>query len=270
MKQGDYTHYYIRGVALKESAEPGFFEDYYLNHYYVYKEPKWNEINCKFKNKDTGEVLYPYTHYVLNPSLGVNSVEKYEKEIIPRVLKVGTRVYFPPSKEENKSWYEQLFGGIVNFFKDITNAIKEVYSQVQAAYQKIKNSAIMFVVNLCPVDALKGPFKTALEAWVNYGLMSLGIPPSLPTFDQLTDASMDCFAQVVLIEAGIPENEWTNELVLDVSEAMVEEIAKASSYADVNPIDSPFLKLDPEYLYRPAYVDIEVRNNTSVTSIAGT
>lgn len=32
----------------------------FLNHYIVFRHPKADEITCKWKNTQTGEILYPY------------------------------------------------------------------------------------------------------------------------------------------------------------------------------------------------------------------
>lgn len=242
----------------------------YMEHYYVYRAPKWDEIKSKFKNTQTGEILYPYNiakDYYDN--LGIKTEKEYEEKIIPRVLSIGTTVHIPKPVEKDKEWYQQLFEGVVKFFNDLAYIVKTIVNQVSNAYARLKNELIMFVVNLCPVDSLKGYFKTALEAWVNYGLMWLGIPPTLPNFDQLAEMSMDYYVKVVLTEAGIPENEWTEQALKDLTVEMGKQINQAAYYADENPISAPFLKLDPEYMYKPAYVDIELKNSTIKPTIPG-
>lgn len=320
MQEGQYIKYFLRGVALKDSIEPGIYDvsysspviiEYgynppltwysdspytntqtihaslpnirikrytpvkwpakdYLHYYYVFRAPKANEILHTWKNSVSGELLLPYYfHQDYYAAKGIHSPEDYETKIVPKVLPVGTKVHFPPPTEANKSWYEQLFEGVVNFFKDLVFVAKTLVNQISAAYDNAKVGLITFVVDLCPVESLKGPFATALEGLVNYGLMSLGIPPTLPNFDQLADLSMQYFAEVVLTEAGIPSTEWTQKMVTDLAEGIGNEINKAASYADYNPVDAAFLKLDPDYLYRPAYLDIELSNKSNAVSIAG-
>ena len=242
----------------------------YMSHYYVFQAPKAVEIKCNWKSVQTGEILYPYfTNIGYYNGKGISSPQEYETKMIPRVLPVGATVYFPPPKEEDKAWYQQLFEGIVNFFKDLGNVIKELANQVSTSYAKLKSDLIMFVVDLCPVESLKGQFKIALEGMVNAGLMSLGIPPTLPNFDELSEMSMDYLAEVALTEAGIPPTDWNKELTRDVAEGIYAEVEKATSYADVNPLDAPFLKLDPAHLYKPGSVEIEIYNNSTYPSVPG-
>lgn len=321
IKEGDYTKYYVRGAALKQSIEPGKYDiiysdtitvnygysppikwyndspydktqklsvskpnirmkNYtpvkwqnpdYMHHYYVFKTPTADEITCKWKNTVTGEVLYPYNtvYQIYYDALGIHSKADYQTKMIPKVLQIGTKVYIPPPKEEDKAWYEELFDGIVGFFEDLWKAIQAIVNQVSASYNNLKAGLINFVADLCPIESLKGAFKLALEGLVNYGLMCVGIPPALPNFDDLSEMSMDYFAEIALTEAGVPSNEITQGLVAEVAEGISTEIEKATNHEDYNPINSAFLKLDPDYLYLPAYVDVEIFNSTNVPSIAG-
>lgn len=242
----------------------------YLQHYYVFRAPKADDIKSRWKNDSTGYILYPYfLHEVYYATKGIYSKSDYEAIEIPKVLQVGTTVYFPIPKEEHKEWYEQLYDGIVDFFTDLWSVTKDITNQVSSAYNNLKTGLINYVVDLCPIESLKGEFKTALEGMVNAGLMTLGIPPTLPNFDQLTDMSIDYLTEVALTEAGIPPNDITDKMVNDISNGIRSELEKSTNYADSNPIDSNFLKLDPEFNYRPAYVDVEISNPTGVSSISG-
>ncbi len=322
LKEGDYADYYVRGVALKPSINPGQFDaiytdtvnvkyglsestikpyfppapptvqldvttpgvqikrytpaqwqsNDYLHHYYVFKAPKAEEVVGKYKNISTGEILKSY--YKNNsPLLGKNypnlTMEQYEKEIIPRVLSVGTAVYFPPPEKKQKEWYEQLWDMVSGFFEDLYNVVKIYVNWVSDTYAMLKVKLVELAVMFCPIESLREEFKAAMEALLNYGLMCLGIPPTLPNFDELFDSSLDYLISVALTEAGIPVTEGNKEIVKQVGEEVEKVIKEATYTADYNPVKAPFLKLDPNHLYRPAYVDIELFNNASVPSVAG-
>jgi len=260
------------GLRIKNYTPADWQDPDYMHHYYVFREPTADEITCKWKNTDTGEILYPYRYpYItIYEAAGINSKAEYETEAIPRVLPKNAKVYFPEPDDDDKPWYEELFDGIVGFFEDLWKAVQTIVNQVSAAYNNLKAGLINFVAeNLCPIDSLKGAFKMALEGLANYGLMCVGIPPSLPNFDQLSEMSMDYLAEVALTEAGIPSNQITQAVVSEIAEGIQNEVEKAVNYADANPINAGFLKLDPDYLYRPAYVEVEMYNSTNVPSIAG-
>ncbi|MBU7006072.1 S-layer homology domain-containing protein [Phosphitispora fastidiosa] len=240
----------------------------WLNKYTVYRTPRWNEIKCKFKNVQTGQILYPYYHYLLgDPSI---TPTKYENEIIPTVLKQGTKVTIV-NNEGDKSWWGELWDSIADFFSSIINVFKDITNWVSNAYASLKSGLISFVAANFPLipDNWRAGLRVALEALVNTGLAAMGIPPSLPNFDQLANMSLDYMAQVALTEAGIPATEITTQMVKDTAAGVGSQLSAATNSASPNPIDSPFLKNHPDYLYRPAYMDIELSNSYDEPSLPG-
>lgn len=257
-------------LSIKNYVPTDWPENDYLHHYIVFQKPTASDITCKWKNSNTGEILYPYySHAQMYLQMGISTEEEYEDEMIPRVLPVGTTVYFPTPDEGNKPWYQQLYDGIVDFFNTLHNVIESITNQVKKAYDDLQDKLIAYVVDMCPVDSLKGPFKIALEGMVTTGLMSIGLPPTLPNFDQLSEMNVDYLTEVALTEAGIPQNEYTEKMLQDIAGEVQTQLKNAASHADDNPVDVAFLKLDPEFLYRPAYLEIELSNDTNKPSIAG-
>ncbi|MHB9093400.1 MAG: S-layer homology domain-containing protein, partial [Eubacteriales bacterium] len=240
----------------------------WTHNYMVFRAPEWNEINCNYKNVQTGDMLYPYSFYILTDN--TITTAKYKNEIIPRVLVPGTKVTII-DREEDKSWWEELWDDIVSFFSSVFEIIKKLTNWVSSAYTSLKQGLINFVANNFPgiPDSWRAGLKLALEALVNSGLAALGIPPSLPNFDQLSNMSLDYLAEVALTEAGIPANEITKELVSQTAKGLGNEMAKATASATPNPINAPFLKANPDYLYRPAYIEVELSNGYDKPSIPG-
>ena len=268
-----YINRSLPKMKIKSYAPIRFSAQDSFNHYIVFRPPTADEIKCKWKNVQTGEILYPYnmassqTYYATQ---GIYNKQQYEQKVIPRVLKPGTKVYIPPPKEEDKPWYEELYDGVVDFFEDIYKAVKELTNKISAAYNNLKKGLINVVVDLCPVESLKESFRIALEGMVNYGLVAIGIPPTLPNFDELSDMSLDYLAEAALTEAGIPENEITEAVVDNVKNGIKEQLENSAKVPAPNPVDAPFLKLDPDYMYRPAYVDIEFFNDSDYPTVPGT
>ena len=244
----------------------------YLQHYYIYRNPTADDIKSCWINSATNEVLFPYdTFFGKNyyKAQGINSEAQYEQIVIPRVLKPGYKVYFAPPVEKDEEWYKELYNGVAQFFKDLVYIASEIVNQVSSAYNGLKARMIDWVASLCPIPYLQGAFKTALEGLVNYGLIAVGLPPTLPNFKDLSNMSLDYLAEVALTEAGIPENDLTKYAVGEIKDAIAKEIESASNYADVNPVNAAFLKLDPEYTYRPAYIDVLISNDSPYTSVPG-
>ncbi len=255
--------------------EPIKWEDPdWAHRYIVYRAPRWNEIGSFYKNQ-SGDVLAPYAFYAIQTSPYYDSsmtVDKYEDQLIPKFLKENTKVFIPAPTEADKSWWEELWDGIVDFFSDMVGLIKDLTNWVSNAYNDLREGLIDFVASNFPLipDDWRAGLKDALEVLANTGLAALGLPPSLPNFDQLTDMSVDYLASVALTQAGIPANDITDELMEETIKGIGEGIESAANSPTPNPISAPFLKADPDYLYRPAYLDVELYNTFDKPSLPGT
>jgi hypothetical protein len=263
------------GVVIPEvrikSYTPIKWEDfYYMNHYIAFRAPLADEINCKYKNQN-GDILYPFD---LGKLIGAydTSVTKeiYQANIIPQFITQGTSVYFPPPapKKEDDSFWGELWDLATGFFTNLFNAFSSMYTAVQAAYENVKKDIIQFVVDLCPVDSLKGAFNLALTGLVNSALMFAGVPPTIPNFDQLIDGNLEYLAEYALTEAGVPAADIAAEVAVAVASEMREQITASTNHEDPNPAAAPFLKLDPAYMYRPAYLEVEIKNPSSTVHSA--
>lgn len=250
-------------VPAQEQARDCF------SHYYIFRAPAAHEITCRWRNTN-GYVLYPYIGPYVNwyASRGIHNAQQYEQIEIPKVLQPGWTVHIPPPVPEDKPWYEELWDGVVGFFEDLWKAAQALANTVAGAYNDLKAGLINTVASLCP-EKYRGAFKTIVEGFVNYGLVAIGLPPSLPNFDELSQMSMDYLAEVALTEAGVPANELTEELAQDIAQEFARQVEAAAKRPAPNPVNAPFLKLDPAYLSRPAYVVVEMKNPTNQPTVPG-
>ncbi|MDF2591117.1 MAG: hypothetical protein K0S75_583 [Clostridia bacterium] len=251
-----------------------------LNYYIIYRLPKWDEVQCKWENKQNNKVLKPFYAYypqfmwsVSNQTEFEKAKAYYENVIVPGVMSVGGEVYFPTPNPngESKEWYEELWEGVCEFFENLTYVCTEIVNQVSTAYNDLKAGVIEFTVKLCPVGPLKGAFKMALEGLANYGLMALGLPPTLPNFDDLTNMGAQYLAELALTEAGVLPNPLVDgEEIGKITNSIKDEMKKSNDHPNPNPINAKFLKLNPRFQYRPAYIEVEVKNDGKYDSAPGT
>ena len=263
----------------------------YMSRYYVHREPKPTEINNTWVNGN-GKTIKPYKQYIVSGELGNYTnvgfsgtpgspytpydmmpqefKTKYEK-LLKEVLPVGTEIYIPVPEKVDEPWYKELYDGVVNFFKDLVSVIAKIYTQITQTYENIKTKLIMAAASLCPIPSLRDEFAMALTALVDYGLSSIGIPPKFPNFEQLAEGNIAYLAQVALTEAGVPANEITEAMTEKAAEGIVGHFKEAGKESyDENPINAPFLKLDPKALYQPACLEVELENNTAYPTVPGT
>jgi hypothetical protein len=251
-----------------------------LNNYIIYRLPKWDEVQCNWENSKTSKVLKPfYLYYPQFMAFNKNQAEfekakaYYENVIVPSVMTVGGEVYFPtpdPNGEPTE-WYEELWEGVCDFFEDLAYVCSEIVNQVTTAYNDLKAGIINFaVVNLCPIGPLQGAFRMALEGLANYGMIALGLPPTLPNFDDLTSMGAEYLAELALTEAGALPNPLVDaDDIGKITNSIKDEMKKSNDHPNPNPIDSKFLKLNPRFQYRPAYIEVEIKNEGKYDSAPG-
>jgi hypothetical protein len=238
--------------------QPVQWEDPSWAHYYtVYRYPKWNELTFNVTNGSS--TLYTYWYYYWKDH--TMTPERYEKEILWKWLAPGSRLQVW-DKQEDKSWWDALWDGIVSFFKSIVEVLTKVVSWASTAFAAIKGGIIAFIAKNFPgiPDSWRGYLETALTMLADYGLASLGIPPTLPNFDQLANGGLDYLAKAGLDAAGVPAGAVTDALLDAAKTAIKDKLADATNSASPNPLNAPFLHADPAKLYQPAYIDVKVTN----------
>ena len=248
--------------------QPIQWQDANWAHYYtVYRYPKWNELTFNVTNGTS--TLYTYAHYhMADPTM---TPERYEKEILWKWLAPGSRLQVW-DREGDKSWWDTLWDGIVSFFKSMVEVVAKVVNWASASFALLKGGIVAFIAKNFPgiPDSWRGYLETALTMLADYGLASLGIPPTLPNFDQLSNQGLDYLAKEGLAAAGVPADAVTDALMDAAKTAIKDKLADATNSASPNPLNAPFLHADAAKLYQPAYVDVKVTNTyTDKPSLAG-
>jgi hypothetical protein len=171
---------------------------------------------------------------------------------------VGTILDLTP-QPENKSWWEEAWDSITSFFSDLASFIAKIVNWVSTAYEDLKMGIIKLAVSAFP-ESWRGPMEKAIKAMVDYGLASIGIPPTLPNFDELSEMGVDYLATVAMETAGIPANDLTEYGVDKLSGDISDSVSSSARKSTPNPMDWTFVKHYQKDLYRPAYIMIELHN----------
>ena len=116
--------------------------------------------------------------------------------------------------------------------------------------------------------------RTAVQALIDYGLASVGLPPSLPNFQDFTDSGLRYCVQVALEEAaqsmGVPPDQIPNEVrneIIDETSAQLKNLGQTNG---INPLNVNYLKPAADAMYRPAWVSVNIRNPHDQWSPSGT
>lgn len=183
---------------------------------------------------------------------------------------VGTKLDFTPQPNDD-SWWDEVKGAISSFFSDMVGYLAKITNWVSSTYANLKTGLVKLATDLLPVpQEWRDKLAIVLEGVVDYGLASMGIPPTLPNFDDLTNLGTDYLATMALESAGIPPEDILKDGLSELSEGIVDSVNTSVSQAAPNPMNWDFVRLDPDYMYRPAYVLITLHNPYDVATPEGT
>ena len=176
---------------------------------------------------------------------------------------VGTVIRFTPPSEKDESWYEEAWDAVSDYFSDLVGFIEDVTNWVSTAYADAKLGLAKFVAQNLPLlpDKWRDDLQEELEKLIDYGLVTLGIPPTLPNFDDLTSMGTDYLAATALTQLDLPVTDYNMDTIKDLGEGIKDELNKPSnSGSSPNPLNWNFVRPYSKALYRPAYMYIEISN----------
>lgn len=146
---------------------------------------------------------------------------------------IGREICPPSYKGGNSPTFESVVSDLFNGFKSLFNAVVGLYNDLKA---DLINLALEF---LDCGEKLESACKFALETAVNYGLAAVGLPPSLPDFDQFANAAKGEMVDVMVEEAAarspVPCPEICKEKLREAAESTVDTMLEEMTKAPVAP-----------------------------------
>ncbi len=174
--------------------------------------------------------------------------------------KAGDRICPAPYKGiGEKIWYEQLWDAMSSGVAWVSNAYNDLKSAVVDAVGSVA----------CGGDS---DCKKLLSAGLDIGLTALGVPPSIPNFDQLVDGGFDYLASEMSSAAGCPDAVCKDLVKKSLSQALEKkknvnpgcmDAAQAHDMG-IEPVCLPNgvkAHWDPAATYRDANAVLEVTRN---------
>jgi hypothetical protein len=223
----------------------------YQDYYEVARHIEAQEMTFSVRDTDGYKIPDYYTATMLYKW----TVEEYQALLDERIP-VGSVIHYV--KAEPGFW-DEFFG-----------LLKAIYSGVSNAYANAKASVVSLVDYIPFIgDTARGYLKAAATYAIDYGLMSIGLPPTLPNIDELAEGGIDYIMKVAVDEAlqaaGVPADspaaqEITEKVREKVASELTSELEKAILAQHQNPLRAGFLRLDTGRLYQPAYVEVFVCN----------
>jgi hypothetical protein len=287
MKDGQNIPYYIRAIAFTAGDVPGTVKASYSGAVLIkYTRPDYSKMII-YENKMIDPPSLPqiaqvtYTpvkwetegwqyHYIVTRQPSVQevfgSISSDTSPFTPYY--VGAKLDFTPQPED-KSWWEAAWDAITGFFADLVSFITDLVNWVSEAYSGLKSGLISFAASALPLgEPFDSALKGALAGIVDYGLVSIGIPPTLPNFDELSEMGTDYLATMAMEQAGVPASGLVSKGVSTLAGGIGQSMQQSNTGAP-NPLNWNFIKLDPDWLYTPAHLAVELYNPYGVPTPAG-
>ena len=215
-------------------------------------------------------VGWEYRYVVIRQPLESEIFLGFGRDVPYDAYPIGTKLDFTPVPDD-ESWWEEAISAVVDFFSDLVSYAAQLTNWVASTYNGLKAGLITLVAQNLPLipDSLRDELEDALTAMVDYGLASMGIPPTLPNFDDLTDLGVDYLATVAMETAGIPATDYMKDGLVELGESVGETINSSANTSTPNPMGWDWIKQDPDLMYRPAYILLTLHNPYTIPTPAG-
>lgn len=189
--------------------------------------------------------------------------------IVPgATVKPGLRFYFTLSSggSGSSSPFSAFTDSFSNLVTGLYTAVSYGVDSLADLYDDIKKLAgdiALLGFTIPPLDAACAALESGtvtcgaiIETGIAVGLASMGMPPSLPNFEELKDLGVEYLAAQIQSQTGVPD--VIAEQALQIAKDAIEDMAAKSGGPDpkYNWV-SPWLGIDP------AYAEIVVRRNGS-------
>lgn len=245
-------HYYVRTIFTKDSDDKALLVSNTIDMFYGQLSTQDIQIYDKVKIPIYKPLISVKSYTPIHSETAkwnfMYVVVKEPPAMFKGMYHLGQKVDLSP-RPENKSTWDYIADGIgsaIGFAESLLN-------WASSTMNSLENFAANMIVAFVPGQPEW--LKSIVIAGIQSGLVSLGIPPSLPTSDQLMNLGVDYLAQTVAEQAGVPSG-ITSEIAKKGVQAMADKAKTTGSIGGV----MDFLKLDPDYQYRNAYMLLDLYN----------
>ena len=122
---------------------------------------------------------------------------------------------------------------------DVFSGFKSLFNFVTGLYNDIKAFAIDLVLDILPCGEVEDICKSVISAAVDYGLTAVGLPPSLPDFDQFAAAAkgelVDMITEEALANSPVPCIDICKEQLENAIEMTIDTAMDAMEKTSVAP-----------------------------------
>jgi len=164
----------------------------------------------------------------------------------------GDKIFIPRDDGTRSGW-EAVTGAI----GDLAGFVADCVNRVSDAYNSLKQKALNLAISLAKNTVGCGSTcQNAFSFGLNYGLVVMGMPPSLPNFDEMMSMGKDYLIAKIAAETSLYLSED------DVAQAINYLESEVRKTADNGSSGNQWLRLNPDFQYHDAVLLLEVSNPT--------
>lgn len=238
--------FYVRVLPMQNGKLVGKPSNTVIAHY-VPPDPNLN-IDVEIVNPAYVEPIYQTKILKYVPPdfedpnrWGCVVVTGYDEEILK--MNINGDIYksqYPIGYEKCPDPYE---GGntptIGSVLGDVFSGFKSLFNFVTGLYNDIKAFAIDLILDILPCGEVEDICKSVISAAVDYGLTAVGLPPSLPDFDQFAAAAkgelVDMITEEALANSPVPCIDICKEQLQNAIEMTIDTAMEAMEKTSVAP-----------------------------------
>lgn len=230
-----------------------------LNNDYVITNIKYVPVQFPNINYQNCAIVTGYNEAEIPPNLSQLFKENYP---------IGATICPTPAKD--KAWYEKVFNSPVDFVKTTIEGAANFYNETKNYFKgKFKDFACSAVQGT--PETVSDACETLMGAAFDYGMVAVGIPPALPTSEDLTKMAegqiVELACDKIENETGMPIPEVARE---QIRNQVHDYLTQQSGKGTINSGGYVNFKAHPLGQFQTAYLQVEVTRvskNSSVTGI---
>lgn len=176
----------------------------------------------------------------------------------------GDKTYIPPNKIKKDKDLWDYVRDVIDSIDEFFKALYKIVNFVANSYNNIKGELVSQIAK--GLTALGAPCEDICQMVISSGLgigqAALGMPPSLPNFDQMMDQGVDYLVKEISSQMTGAELPFTQDFVESTSKKTLGGFRQIISkhLADEAVKQKAPMKPDPDYLYNPAQLKVTIKN----------
>lgn len=209
-------------------------------------------------------VLYTYYEPPAGHYVYIKSVVDFAGNVL---VATNTKKFIPPPpppKPPKGFWNYLSLNNIIQSIKDFVEAVIKIVDFASNFYNGLKAGLTNLIAEGLSSIGIpcEATCKSVISSGLSIGQAALGIPPSIPNFDQLMDEGVDYLAKEAASQVssatGLPLDEAAEYAVKASLKKTIKEVKEANTENKKNSL--LFIIPDPDFQYKPGQFKIVLKN----------